>query len=186
MAHHICPWWLGYFHVSPLRRLVESPTKLLAPLVREGMVVVEPGCGMGFFTLHAARMVGHSGRVVAVDLQERMLRGLERRARRAGLAGRIERRLATAGDLGVDDLAGAVDLALALHVVHEVPDQAAFFGQLAHTLKPGGRLLVVEPKGHVKEADLARSMSLAERQGLAIDATASLPIERSALLLRTN
>ncbi len=186
MAQRVCPWWLGYWLVNPLRKLVESPTKLLAPLVREGMVVLEPGCGMGYFTLEVARMVGPSGRVVAVDLQEKMLAGLRRRARRAGLADRIEPRLASPGNLGVEDLEGTVDLALALHVVHEVPDQAAFFGQLRRTLTADGRILVMEPKAHVKQADLERSLALAAEQGLVIDSSGSLPIDRSALLRRSD
>ena len=80
MAHRICPWWLGYWLVSPLRKLRENPSKALAPFVREGMVVLEPGPGMGFFTLAVARLVGPEGRVVAVDLQPKMLASLERRA----------------------------------------------------------------------------------------------------------
>lgn len=75
MAKHVCPWWLGYWLVSPLRRLWEHPVRMLGPFVREGMLVLEPGCGMGFFTLDLARMVGPRGRVVAVDVQERMLAG---------------------------------------------------------------------------------------------------------------
>ena len=54
---------------SPLRRLRCNPASLLAPHVREGMTVLEPGPGMGFFTLELARRVGHTGRVIAVDVQ---------------------------------------------------------------------------------------------------------------------
>jgi predicted methyltransferase len=62
MSRRICPWWLGYFLASPLRRwLRHDPTKILAPYVREGMTVFEPGPGMGFFTLELARRVGASG-----------------------------------------------------------------------------------------------------------------------------
>ncbi len=71
---------------SPVRRWMgENPEALLTPYVREGMTVLEPGPGMGFFTLPLARMVGPAGRVVAVDIQARMLDALERRARKAGL-----------------------------------------------------------------------------------------------------
>ena len=52
MSTHTCPWWLGYLLASPLRRLFENPTTRLAPYVREGMFVLEPGPGMGFFALH--------------------------------------------------------------------------------------------------------------------------------------
>lgn len=168
MANRVCPWWLGYALVSPLRRLWQPPEKILAPFVRQGMFVLEPGCGMGFFTLDLARMVGPTGCVVAVDLQERMLAGLKRRARRAGLADRIEARLAQPDRLGISDLAGRVDVAFALHVVHEVPDAASFFSEIAATLKPDGRLLFVEPRGHVPEKAFAASLSLAVQAGFQV------------------
>jgi len=168
MAHRVCPWWLGYWLVSPLRRLREPPRQLLAPHVAPGMMVIEPGCGMGYFTLELARMVGPGGKVVAVDLQPRMLAGLRRRARRAGLAGRIDARLAAPDRLGLDDLAGSADLAVALHVVHEVPDPRRFFAELARALRPGGRVLVVEPRWHVKPADFAAELDAAAAAGLVL------------------
>lgn len=165
MAHHVCPWWLGYWLVNPLRRLIENPDALFGPLVREGMVVVEPGCGMGFFTLSLARLAGPSGRIIAVDLQPRMLAGLRRRARRKRLADRIEARLATSSDLGLSDLAGVADLVVAIHVIHEVPDAAGFLGQLRGVLREGGRLLIVEPPGHVSAAEFAATCALACTNG---------------------
>jgi SAM-dependent methyltransferase len=71
MSHRVCPWWLGYLLASPIRRLLQGdPEKILAPFVREGMTVLEPGPGMGFFTLPLARRVGPMGRVVAVGLTD--------------------------------------------------------------------------------------------------------------------
>ncbi len=166
MAERVCPWWVGYLLVSPLRKLVQDPAAILRPYVREGMTVLEPGPGMGFFTLEAARLVGPRGRVVAVDLQPRMLAALRRRAERAGLASRIEGRLSRPDALGDEDLRGEVDLALALLVVHELPDAGRFFSELAATLAPGGRILVVEPRGHVSAAAFDESMAAAARAGL--------------------
>ena len=77
MADHVCPPWVGYFLLNPLRKLVESPSKLFNPFVREGMVVLEPGCAMGFFTLPLARMVGPAGKRDAGE-------GVEQRERQAG------------------------------------------------------------------------------------------------------
>ena len=51
MAERVCPWWLGYLLASPMRRWLEDPVDILAPYVHEGMTVLEPGPGMGFFTL---------------------------------------------------------------------------------------------------------------------------------------
>jgi SAM-dependent methyltransferase len=90
MSKRVCPWWLGYFLASPLRRWLEDPEEILADYVRKGMTVLEPGPGMGFFTTELARRVGESGRVIAVDLQPRMLNGLKRRLQKAGLADRVD------------------------------------------------------------------------------------------------
>jgi ubiquinone/menaquinone biosynthesis C-methylase UbiE len=162
---HTCPAWLGYFLLNPLRKLLENPERMFEGLVREGMTVLEPGCGMGYFTLSLARMVGPKGRVVAVDIQPKMLAGLKRRAAKAGLSDRIETREAVPGDLRVLDLAGQVDLVLAIHMVHEVEDQESFFRQTREVLKPDGTLLMVEPPFHVSKRELEKTISLARRVG---------------------
>ena len=158
---------IGYLLVNPLRRLVQDPRTILDPYLRLGLTVVEPGPGRGFFTLELARGVGPSGRVVAVDVQPRMLAALTRRARRAGLGDRIEARLAAPDGLGLSALDGQVDLVLAFYLVHELPDEAAFFREAARLLAPGGRILVAEPKGHVSEADFSRTLERARAAGLA-------------------
>jgi ubiquinone/menaquinone biosynthesis C-methylase UbiE len=63
-----------------LRRLLQDPDKIVKPYVKEGMVVLDVGCGMGFFSLTLARLVGKTGKVVCVDLQDRMIGGPGRRA----------------------------------------------------------------------------------------------------------
>jgi SAM-dependent methyltransferase len=166
MAKRVCPWWLGYLLVSPIRRMLYDPHRILAPYVRNGMTVLEPGPGMGFFTLELARLVGPSGRVVALDLQPKMLDGLKRRAAKAGLLEHIEARPATSNSLGLTDLAGKVDFALAFAVVHELPAAAPFFVEVATTLKPGACLLLVEPRGHVKTALFEAEVQAAVRAGL--------------------
>lgn len=163
---HVCPWWMGFLLVSPLRRLLENPQRMLAPYIKPGMRILEPGSGMGFFTLPMAQMVGQGGLVVCVDLQAKMLGNLRRRAEKAGLGQRIETRLACEESLMTEDLAGTMDLAVALHLVHELPDGAGFFRQIFEALKPGGRLLVLEPKGHVTEEDFQSSLDLALAAGL--------------------
>jgi SAM-dependent methyltransferase len=180
-----CPWWLGYFLLNPFRRLGQDPSRILHPFVRPGMLVVEPGCGMGFFTLDLVRMVEPGGRVVAVDLQEKMLAGLRRRAARAGLEGAIDVRLAQPDRLGIADLAGQVDLVLAFYVVHEVREPAAFFAEIAAALKPDGVVLVVEPPLHVSSAGFEASLATAEGAGLRVAARPRIGRNKAALLAKT-
>ena len=160
-SHRVCPWWIGYLLASPVRRIFNKPAKVFGGNVRPGMTVLEPGPGMGFFTLDLARLVGDSGRVIAVDIQRRMLDQLRRRAARAGLLDRVETRLALPDSLGLTDLTGVVDFTLAFAVVHELPSAASFFREVACASKPGARLLFVEPKGHVTAFLFAEELAAA-------------------------
>ena len=184
MAHQICPPWVGYLMINPFRKLFENPKKMLGPFVREGMIILEPGCGMGFFTLPLARMVGPKGRIIAVDIQPKMLSSLKRRAEKAGLSKRIELHLIRDNMLGLKDMSGKVDLAVVLHVVHEVPDQASFFTEIRQSLKPDGKLLFVEPKGHVSQDEFAASVTVAESVDFVSEVLPKKMGERVALLRR--
>jgi ubiquinone/menaquinone biosynthesis C-methylase UbiE len=139
---------------------------------------------MGFFTLDLVRMVGPQGRVVAIDLQE-MLAGLRRRARRAGLEGRLDIRLAQADRLGIGDLAGPVDLVLAFHVVHELEQPATFFAEITTALKPAGSVLVAEPPLHVSRAAFEASLAAAERAGLRVARRPRIGLNKVALLVKS-
>jgi ubiquinone/menaquinone biosynthesis C-methylase UbiE len=185
LSNRVCPVWIGYLLLLPLRRFWQDPRRLLGTLVSDGMTVLEPGPGMGYFTLDLARMVGPAGRVVAVDVQERMLKVLRRRARRAGLLDRIDIRRAEPERLGLEDLAGRVDLALAIFVVHEMPDAGAFFAEAHRALKPGGRLLFAEPKNHVPQEAFDRSLEAAAKAGLTPAGDLPFPGARAVILART-
>jgi ubiquinone/menaquinone biosynthesis C-methylase UbiE len=166
MSDHVCPWWIGYLLASPLRRLVSDPVRLLGPHLRPGMRAMDIGPGMGFFSLPMARMVGAEGRVICVDLQRRMLASLERRARSKGLADRIETLLCPSPeDLGLARLSGSVDFALACAVIHEVPDAGAALCQILGALTPRGRLLFLEPKGHVSDERFEAAVATAQDVG---------------------
>jgi SAM-dependent methyltransferase len=113
-----------------------------------------------------------------------MLSALRRRAQKAGLSDRIELRLIGENGLGVTDMSGKVDFAAALHVVHEVPDQASFFTEIRQGLKHGGKLLFIEPKGHVSRDQFASSVAIAVSVGLVSEVLPKKMGERVALLRR--
>lgn len=183
-SHGVCPWWAGYLLASPLRRLLHDPARLLARYVQAGMTVLEPGPGMGFFTLELARRVGPSGRVVVVDVQPRMIAGLRRRARRAGLAERIDARVTPPDCMTIGDLRGAVDFALVFAVVHECPSATMFFTEIAQAMKPGATLLLAEPAGHVQEADFGEELAAAAMAGLSVADRPAIRRCHAALLRR--
>src|SRR5271157_2613986 len=104
MTHRVCPWWLGYWLICPVRSWSQRPQQILAPYVHHGMTVLEPGPGMGYFTLELARLVGDSGRVVAVDVQPQMIERLKRRAAKAHVLGRLDARIGPSESMDIGDL----------------------------------------------------------------------------------
>jgi len=184
MAHPVCPPWMGYILLNPLRKFFENPKKIFGPLVGEEMTVLEPGCGMGYFTLPLARMVGAQGRVVAAEIQDKMLSVLSRRARRAGLLDRLDLRHIGEVGLGVGDLSGKVDFTAAIHVVHEVPDQTVFFKEVWQALKPEGKLLVIEPKGDISEGEFEKTVATAKNVGFSDDSVPANDGGRKKLLIK--
>jgi ubiquinone/menaquinone biosynthesis C-methylase UbiE len=181
MKRHVCPWWFAYSFDNPVRRLLHPPEKLLAPWVRPGMTVLDIGCGIGHFSLGMARMVGASGRVIAVDLQERALAAVARRASRAGLAGRIKTQHCGAESCGI---AGPVDFALAFWMLHETPSAEQFCRQIAGALSAGGRFLVAEPAFHVTQAAFDEEVAAAARAGLKLVERPRVRASRAALFGR--
>jgi SAM-dependent methyltransferase len=184
--HRPCPWWLGPLLASRLRGLLQNPDELLAPFVRPAMKVLEPGPGMGFFTIPMARRVGEQGCVYAVDLQKRMLAGLERRAKRAGVSARIRPRLAEPDTLNIADLTGAIDLVWAFAVVHEMPDAATFFSEIAPTLKPDATVLLAEPAGHVSATTFEAELRAASEHGLQVTSRPQLRRTLAAVLKKSD
>ena len=146
------------------------------------MTVLEIGPGMGYFSLPLARLVGAGGKVICVDLQQRMLATLQKRAAKAGLSQRITPVLASDDSLRLDPFKGSVDFTLAFAVVHEVPDKHRLFGEIAESMKPGGKLLLSEPKGHVTEDDFEKTVRIAEEQGFKFDTSVNIRQSLSTVL----
>jgi ubiquinone/menaquinone biosynthesis C-methylase UbiE len=147
---------------NPLRRLLHNPDKIVGPYVEPGMTSMDVGCGMGLFAIAMAKMVGDNGLVIAVDLQQKMLDVLRKRAERQGVADRIRTHRCEANRLGVEV---PVDFALALMMVQEVPDQRQLLGEIHGCLKSGGKLLVAEPKIHVPGKAFGQTVAVAKELG---------------------
>jgi ubiquinone/menaquinone biosynthesis C-methylase UbiE len=186
MPHRVCPWWLGYFLLNPFRGYRQNPEQILAPHVREGMTVLEPGPGMGFFTLELASLVGSSGRVIAIDIQPKMIAKLKRRAAKAGVLDRLEVRLAQPGSMGIEDLAGVVDFTLAFAVVHEFPDAGRFFAEVVAASKSGAALLIAEPTGHVDAATFEAELQAASSAGFQLVSRPAIRGSQTALMRKAS
>jgi SAM-dependent methyltransferase len=155
---HVCPWWLAYAFDNPLRRLIHPPEKVLRPYVRQGMTTLDIGCGFGHFSLGMACLVGEQGRVIAADVQDKMLEKAMHRARRTGLDDIILPHKCAHHSLGLDV---EIDFALASNVLHETADLLGILTEVYSLLKPGGLFYVMEPVGHIKPAKFEAEIALA-------------------------
>ena len=146
MIAHVCPWWGGYFLDNRFRRILHKPGEILGPYIEQGMTVMDFGCGMGFFSIAMARLLGGEGRVIAVDFQKKMLDTLLKRAKQAGVADRIRTHRCERDSVGMVE---PVDFVLAFWSAHEAPDIFLLLTEMHGCLVHKGRLLLVEPRGHV-------------------------------------
>jgi len=180
----VCPWWMIRTFDNPIRNIFQKPEKILGGLIANGMTILDIGCGIGYFSIPMARMAGSSGKVIAVDLQERMLNGVRRRAEKAGLLDRIVLRQCSEDSLQLEGI--TADFALTFYMVHEVPDKDRFFREIANALNDGGKLLVVEPLVHVSPVDFEKSVEVAAKYGFAILSRPAVRWSRSVLLGKNN
>lgn len=163
MSDHICPWWLSYTFDNPLRHFFHRPEKIFGSYVAEGMTVLDVGCGMGFFSISLAKLVGSKGCVIAADVQQKMLNTLKRRAEKAGVSDRIRIHRCEPNNLRVET---TVDFILAFWMVHEVPDPDMFFRQACSCLKPNGKIFIAEPRFHVSSRHFQEILVSAQKYGL--------------------
>ncbi|WP_292470269.1 class I SAM-dependent methyltransferase [Methanolobus sp.] len=162
---HVCPTEISIILNNRIRRWLQNPRKILGPYVKEGVDVLEVGCGPGFFTLDMAQMVGKTGQVVAVDLQEGMLAKVREKIRRSEAGQNIVLHKCEEDKIGVS---GKFDFVFLFYVVHEVPDKGAFFRELVSVLKADGLIYVVEPPLHVSKKALEETIKIASDAGLTV------------------
>ena len=144
------------------RRWIHNPEKILGRQIREGMTVLEFGCGPGYFTPEIARMVGSTGKVIAVDVQEEMLQLLRDRIHGLDVEKRITPHKSGLTSIGVTEKA---DYAIAFLVMHEVPDKRKTLEEIRSLLKPNGRLYIMEMITHPPKSNYEETVRIAKDVG---------------------
>lgn len=171
--NRVCPVEAAHHLDNRIRRWFQNPKKILFPYVKEGMTVLDLGCGPGFFSVDMAVMVGDTGKVIASDLQEGMLQKLKAKIQGTELEDRIILHRCEKDKIGWTE---PVYFALAFYMVHEVPDQENFFKELNSIVKQGGLILIAEPPFHVSKAAFEETIKIAVDAGF-------LEVERPKVLL---
>jgi ubiquinone/menaquinone biosynthesis C-methylase UbiE len=162
-----------------IRRWIHNPQKILGPYVEEGMTAMDVGCGPGLYAIEMALMVGPTGRVIAVDLQDGMLQLVRNKVTGTEIENRMVLHKCEERSLGLSE---EIDFVLAFYMVHELPDQSAFFNEIHANLKPTGRLLVVEPPFHVSKRAFEETINNARNAGFKVTDEPKVLLSKTALL----
>jgi SAM-dependent methyltransferase len=156
--HYLGAPWL----VRESREREEECTTLLKCLnVRPGQTVCDLGCGNGFYTLELAKLVGPQGRVLAVDIQPEMLTLLRERAKEARIDN-VEPILGTLIDPRLPE--GELDLVLLVDVYHELSHPEHVLRAVRRSLKPAGRVVLVEFRLEDPEVPIKLLHKMSKRQ----------------------
>ncbi|MBL8384800.1 MAG: class I SAM-dependent methyltransferase [Burkholderiales bacterium] len=154
--------WAKVFD-DPRRDAWQKPHEVIAALaLPPDAAVADIGAGTGYFAVRLARMLPR-GQVYAIDTEPAMVRHLETRARREGLP----HLAAIQGELADPRIPAPVDLILLVDVYHHIDARERYFAQLRASLKPGGRIAVIDfrmdaPIGPPRAARIAPDAVVAE------------------------
>jgi predicted methyltransferase len=154
--------WAHVFD-DPERDAWQKPHQVIEALgLRPDAVIADIGAGTGYFAVRFANMVP-AGKVYAVDVEPGMVRYLAERAKKEKRANLV----AVKGAAGDPRLPEKADLVVLVDVYHHIEQRERYFRALAASLKPGGRIAVIDfrmdsPSGPPKSARVAPERVKAE------------------------
>lgn len=129
----------AFFLDNPIRRWTQPPSELIEKLdINPNDVVVDFGCGPGYYTLELAKKTKGA---VAVDLSPEMLKKVQNKAAKAGVKN-IQFLRSDGKDLQLED--SSVDMILLVTVYHEIGESEAVLKEFSRVLKPKAKLTIVE------------------------------------------
>ncbi len=163
--NRVCPVEIADSLDSRIRRWVQNPYKILKSYIKEGMTVLDLGCGPGFCTIDIALLTGGSGRVIAADLQEGMLQKIREKIAGTELEDRIILHKCDEDKIGLSE---KVDFVLLFYMVHEVPDQEKLFVEINELLKENGQVYMIEPPFHVSKKAFRKTIDTAAKAGFTV------------------
>jgi ubiquinone/menaquinone biosynthesis C-methylase UbiE len=123
---------------NPIREFFSPPERLISKLgIGSNDVVVDFGCGPGFYTIPIARA---AWRAIGVDVSQEMLRRTANHAKKSHVS--VDTIESDGAKINLPD--ATVDLCLLVHVYHEVENKSTLLGEFLRILKPSGKLDIVE------------------------------------------
>lgn len=170
LVHFPAPPFIGRILDSNYRRRIQPPDKLIQRSgIKQGMQVLEVGCGSGAFTTFVARTVGEQGKVYALDIAPRMLKQLENKLARPENQDikNVKLLQSSAYELPFDN--NSLDLVYMITVLQEIPDRNRALQQAKRVLKSGGLLAVTELFPDPDYPWKSTTIKLGKQAGFALD-----------------
>lgn len=161
--HGVCPSWLSFVLYNPLRKFLTDRERIMAEsAITSDSVVLEVGAGNGFLT---EALAARARKVIAVELQEGMVKKLRKRVSRFG--DRVDIILGDIASVTLGD--ASADVCLLYYCFHEVADKAHAVEQISRFVKEGGSLSVYEPGIEVSKADMVNTVGMFEHAGFVLE-----------------
>ena len=142
--------------------------------IRPGMAVADIGAGSGYYAVRLSRRVGPSGRVLAQDVVPAYLDGLRRRVAQEGLAN-VSIGLGDPHDPRLPP--ASVDLALLVHMYHEIEQPFGLMANLVPALRPGARVAIIDTTRPTQYHGTPPALLECEMQAVGYRRVATLPME---------
>jgi ubiquinone/menaquinone biosynthesis C-methylase UbiE len=182
-SKRVCPVSRTRWLDARLRKWIHNPNKIFNGFIEDDMVILDVGCGSGFFTIELAKMINGKGKVIAADLQQGMLEKVKKKIQGTEMEKKIQLHKCGKNIIGLEE---KVDLVLAFYMVHEVPDQVRFLKEIRSILKPEGVLYLVEPKFHVSKKEFKMTEKNAVRLGFKSVKRPRINLSRALVLKRSS
>jgi len=142
-------WIITLMHDNPLLRIIRNPYKLLmAAGLKEGQKVLEVGCGPGFFTIPAAKIVGEEGLIYAIDVNPFAVRRVKKKIAKEGLRN-VKPSITNASNTGLPE--SSIDLAFLFGLRYVAGGLGNVMSEIHRILKPGGLLSFEKTRGSGEE-----------------------------------
>ena len=177
-TENICPAEKAGMLDSFFRRIIQNPKKIIRPYVKEGMTVMDLGCGPGFFSVEMAKIVQKSGKVFALDVQDEMLNLLADKIKDTQYQDIITLHKAKTDAL---NFSSKVDFILAFYVIHEIKREN-IFSELKSILNPGGKILIAEPNFHISKKAYNQMLHSLEKEGFEIISKPKIFFSKAVLI----
>jgi len=157
--------WVARFD-DPARAEWQKPDEVVAALeLKPGMSVADIGAGTGYFNSRLAEAVGPGGNVYPADIEPGMVDYMKKRAEKEGTPN-VHPILAATDDPKLPE--AGVDLVMIVDTYHHIDDRLKYFERLKHSLRPGGRVAIIDfhkrelPVGPPPEHKLDREFVVGE------------------------